>query len=243
MRVLPHLGIRVIGVPENTLPLYLEDDPYSAYRDYLAYYRFNEASGNAVDVTGVRNATQNGTCTAETGKIAGARGCGNTTADFFSSTGFAASQFTGDYTIAGWYYKRALGTTGTVNILSKRDTAGSGPLTIVWTGNVLYAFVNDQIGFQIGAQIAEAIANDTWIFFAFRHTLATKTGKIWVNAGSASGAPYAGAIANEADVMRFGADQGAAGGPVWLDALGIWNSAKSDAWVTEVYNGGAGLPL
>src|SRR3990167_4251430 len=91
--------------------------------DLIAYFKLDEASGNAEDIHSTNDLTDTNTVTNTTGKISGARQFTSANTEYFTLADNAAmSVSNADFTFAGWVY---LDSVGVVHGLLSKWAAGT----------------------------------------------------------------------------------------------------------------------
>ena len=224
----------------------------------IAYYKFDEASGNAQDSSGGNfHLTQTGTSSSTTGLIATSRAIGNTTR--FSTGDHANFEVdTGPYTIMFWVNFASLPIEGQQSIVSKYDYGlnGSYKIGTLKAGSyVAFEFAimtSDESGYSL--QVPTAITINTWYCICARINPTAEYFYLDVRAVNGSWLPdlsnYSGAILNSATslvvngvldsslVLQEKLNTGTR-----IDELAFWRRSLTDCERDKYFNLGLGLPL
>ncbi len=211
----------------------------------VAYWKLDEASGNALDAHIGNDLTDNNTVTADTGKINGCRTFAQGSTEFFSLAD-NSDLSTGDidFSISCWVN----GTTfaNFPGILGKSD---DGTHLEYWlfensdTGRFRFGVSND------GSSAAFATADNfgapstgVWYFIVCWHDSVANTINIQVNNGTADATSYSSGVVNGASSFRIGRAVGS--DFCWnglIDECGFWKKVLSTDEKTALYGAGSGL--
>lgn len=221
-------------------------------------WKLNEASGNAIGAFAAINFTPSFTGvagpTSTTGKVYPlARLFSAANGQIFTHANAAALQ-TGDidFTIAGWVKLSSKAFNAPV---MAKDDGGGG------TGReylILYDKTSDRFLFAVftaGATAITATANNhgspvvgNWVYITATHNAATDTASIQVDTTVAQGVPNT--MATGGALQVAGVTTPEIGGANWgglmdgvINQLGFWKRVLTPAEITQLWNGGAGLPF
>lgn len=199
----------------------------------VAYYKFNEASGGALDAHGSFDLTQNGTVGTTSGVIDNARGPFSGS-NYFSSTASGLQKGTGDFSFAFWAY----------------NPTSSFPVLISkgWPGGeyVIYANGGD-VNFAIGPSgsvVVSGIAVGMNFIVAVYDSTVPRL-RLSLNGSTFVNATVGTINADSSDPLVIGCSP--AQGIYWntgIDEFAFWKGrALTQAEVTYFYNSGSPLPF
>ena len=214
----------------------------------VAYYKFDESSGNAEDSVGSLDLTNRNSVAFTTGKI-------NNGADFeygsnqgFSITDAASSgafDLIDNFTLAFWVNFESLPSTGDAKwyIVFKNDcyqfqvpynASGSYGLKI---------YLRDSTGFY-SPSVAWTPSTSTWYHIAVTREKSTGYVKFYVNGSQQGTTQETGRTAslyNSSDAFEIGQAGSSGLFDGILDELGVWSRVLSDSEISQLYNSGSGL--
>lgn len=215
----------------------------------IAYWKLDEASGNATDseTTGTaQDLTDNATVTSAAGKIGTARQFTSASSEWLSRTD-GADLSTGniDYTVAAWVY---LDTKGAVrDIIGKWNSVGQREYILLYnnTGDRFEFFVsgNGTSGqvTVVGASTFGSPSTATWYLVIAWHDSVNDQIGISVDAGAADTAAHT--TGSFDSTTTFGIGYRAEGTSYMngrIDEAGFWKKVLTSGERTELYNGGSG---
>lgn len=211
----------------------------------VAYYKLDEASGNAVDALGANDLTEtSGSIGTTTGKINGARACAGGDTEYFERTDNATFS-TGDidFSFQVWVNATSLvsfpvvfrkGANGARDYILYIDTSDSNkPAWEVSSNGASGTTVKWGTG----------LTTSTWYHIVCWHDAAANQIGIAVNAGTAVTSSHSTGVQDGAGTFQLGA--GSDQGLYWdglIDEFGMWKRVLSSGERTSLYNGGSGLP-
>lgn len=205
-----------------------------------AYYKFNEASGNAVDSSGNAPTLININASYVAGKINNAaRGNASLATSIFNTT--ISSNFTfmtGNFTIAFWYNSTDAGSGGT-NIMSRGRGTGEHGWGISYNQSEHIVF--EYNGTTINGTTKQ-FNTEGYHYVAFvREGIGANQFKVYVDGNNTNNFTFIQNISNSSG--RFSLDGGGGGGtPTFIDNLRIYNSyAFTQANINADYNNGNGF--
>lgn len=205
-----------------------------------AYWKLDEASGDAVDVVGSLNAV-NTNVTYAAAKINNGATYGGTAYHTISDN--AALKPTNAISFGGWINITSTATSYQMFIAKGENAGDTRSYEMRQFGTTSQIEIQMRAGAAyIQARTTAGIGTGTW-----KHVIYTRTGTtqaIYVDGTSvslASNVTQSGDIAYSTDALWFGQRNGGLRLNGKLDEIGIWNVALSAAEVAELYNGGAGL--
>lgn len=219
--------------------------------NYVAGWHLNEASGNALDVLGVNDLTDNGGCGSGTGIINGARTFNGTTQRFthvdnadFSIAGTSA-------TFTAWVKLNTTPLTGTARtILAKYNYTTSNREYTLLAENPgttsRYRFYVSSDGVTAVSIAADSFGIPTanvWTFVVAWIDIVANTINIQINNGPVDSTAYSSGVFDGVSDFEMGSLNQLLN--YWMDGLidetGFWKRVLSAAERTSLYNGGAGL--
>ena len=213
----------------------------SLLTNLVAYYKFDESSGNAVDATGNGyTATNNGNVTYGTGKINNGAVFNGSNAKFTNNV-----HVNGDLTIAVWV-KDNNNNWATYPWIFNDYTPGTGcnvQFMIYGSpvGEVRYARGNGS-GTDPGlSDFGVTISSGAWHFLVV--TQSGTSANLYVDGGSAIPLTmtYSGGASGITPAIGGRSSDNADPFNGTMDEMGFWSRALSSAEVTTLYNSGAGL--
>jgi hypothetical protein len=208
-----------------------------------SYWKLDEASGNRLDSVGSRTMTPQNGVSAIAGKIsncAAFAGTGNDQLVTGIDASLTAIDWSLGFSVTGWMYIPGAYTARTT-VLSK-FAAGNADWAL-FTNSVasLRMSVFDSVSGSSDAINTTSLVADTWYFFAGRYNPSTKKAEFSLNGGSWNlGAALTNVPKNVRQILIING-YAATYGVCRVDEVGLWTRYLSDAEVTELYNGGAGL--
>jgi hypothetical protein len=228
----------------------------------VAFYKFNDGSGNASDATGNGHTltNNNGVAYSSTnpgGQLTHAASFSKSSSQFFSIAAASASAFAlTSFTFAAWINVSSNASSEFRGLISKITTNTSG-YAFGWGnsgGGTGYGRALAQSGNDTGGvpDVLQSFSIGTWYFVVCTYssngsgsgTGATMT--FYTN-GSAAGSDTSqiNIAADTGAALNIGYDQyPGAGNTYWngyMAGVGIWSRALSSAEVSELYNGGSPL--
>jgi hypothetical protein len=212
----------------------------------VAYYDFEDASGNLLDNVGSNDLTEtDGTIASVAGKVGNARDFERADTEYFAAADAAWNSITGNLTITAWI--NAETASGIFQgIVSKLTVAGdqvSYLLGINDLGEVTFEVSTD--GTRTSSAVFEQvnstpISASTWYFLVGRRREGVNVG-LSVNAGTEVTATLAGGIFDGTAAFEIGAyNVNASNFDGIIDEVGVWNRVLTDDEVDWLYNSGSG---
>lgn len=214
--------------------------------DLVAYYDFEDASGNLLDNVGSNDLTETGGAVASVaGKVDNARDFSGGTAHFAGADA-AVYDLAGDSTIAVWV--KLASKAGDMAVFAKQDFAPG----VQYSYRLFYRQLADRWRWSVsddGDGATTEVDAETygspqigqWALIVVRHRNGENIG-ISVNAGAENTAAHTTGIFDGTALFTVGAgNQGIGewfGAPI--DELGIWNRVLTDTEVAFLYNNGSG---
>jgi hypothetical protein len=213
-------------------------------KDMVAYFPFDEASGNVIDQQSLIGGTATGT-TVTVGKIGSGRNF-NGSSDFITTGDPADNRFDlpANMSLSIWVKFTALPSNNFATFMSKDAGGGSVNKWFFGYSGGTYGCTN-----AFGFHINTAAGSSAWIcsnavtptLNQWYHVALTKNGNsyAWYVNGSASGTPSnAVAIPDVNFALLFGRAEGSFYFNGVLDEAGKWNRALSSTEIGQLYNGG-----
>lgn len=213
----------------------------------VSFWELEEASGTRVDAHGSNDLTDNNTVGQATGKVGYAADFEDTNTEYLSITDAAQTglDITGDFSFNFW-----------INFES--DPSGTSPVPIGkygGAGNRAYLLQYQVSGWRVvistngtaegvSATVTHSVSTGTWYNIGATYDVSAGTLEVFVNGssiGTGTGGPTS--IANTAGDFNLGRNP--AGGNYLdglLDQVGVWTKLLSSTEMTDLYNGGRGLP-
>lgn len=220
--------------------------PSTDFRAYVVvHYRFNEASGNAVDAaTYALHLTQNGTVGSAAGKIDGARTFSGNTSNWFErasqteiQTGIGVS-----FSWCGWVkFNSVAANQAIVNKYDNDSTTSEFFIKFVSSTNSIV--FSPAIGIESSAS---GFTTGVWYFVAVTYDSVAVKSNISINGAAFTTTGFTGSTQNTILPLRFGVAVATSTRVEPLDgALDSWTFIKgyalTDDDVAVLYNGGGGL--
>lgn len=217
--------------------------------DNLAFgYKLDEASGNALDVLGVTDLTENGSPGSAAGKVGNCRTFNGPGSQYFTVASSSVVQF-GDInmTIAAWV--QIASRYGSQDIISKDNGSSIREYIIGYGGSgdgfrfVVFDAATGTTFTQLYATTFGSPPLNTWCLVIFRHDSVNNTLSIQVNNGAVDSVSYSAGIFSGSAAFRLGGRQDP--GAEWnglIDEVYVWKGrvlTLDDA--TALWNGSAGL--
>lgn len=220
-----------------------------ALADYIAFataaYALDEASGSALDAVGGLHLTDNNTCGASTGKIAGDRTFSAASSESLSHAADVAFQMgTGDWGLSLWL--KLTSTSGSYTIIANEDGSSNRNWQLFFNDgdDLLYFYCFDSgTAHSAIASTFGALSAGTWYLVNIWYDNSDLRAYISVNAGTADQSDIFSNNDTGSAVFRLGARSDAANflsGE--LDEVVILKGAYLPSTErTELYNAGAGV--
>jgi hypothetical protein len=225
--------------------------------DAIAFYKFDEGSGNATDASGNgKTLTDNGSVGAGTGVVGGSRTFTFTTSEFLERSYDAEFNLGSAFTIAGWVqFDDAPPAVDDMAIVAKGDTTTPGNfsylleldsgvssdlISFYWSTDGTIDFGN-VIQFDLGGDVAA-----DWYFICLRWngtTLHLSASYIGDPLAADVTASFSGTIFNDGTgSLRVGSLQGTPDHDLrgQADNLGFWNRYLSDCEVGKLFTAKSG---
>lgn len=209
-----------------------------------AYWKMDEASGNAIDAHGSNDLTINGALGSTAGKVNNCRTFGGSGVYFSLADNADMSVGDEDFTFAGWVY--ISDKTATRSIFSKfRGSAGARSY------GCDYLSSSDRFRFYVspdGSAATTVTADNfgspstlTWYFIVCWHDSSANTINIQINGGTADSAAHSTGVfdsTTDFELGRRNTDNNPLVGR--LDEWGFWKRTLTATEKTFLYNSGAG---
>lgn len=208
----------------------------------LAYYNFNDISGNALDSLGISNGTVYGATQGVTGKIGTAYRFDGTNDEVIVNSSYMQVVNETNVSISMWVWSNKTSTT--VYAISKSsDSAGRQNYAIRQENEWWNARTTQ-------SNLGGIVANDSTTQVntgAFQHVVYRRNDtylSIWVNGVVAGIFAYDGTHYGQATNWTIGNRGDPSSAQFFngtIDEIGIWNRSLTDAEITQLYNGGTGI--
>lgn len=207
-----------------------------------AYWKLDEASGNAIDAHGSSDLTDNNTVPATTGIINNGRSTTAANSEKLSIADNAALSF-GDesFTVSFWWQTSDL---TTANILGKWDAASSTDHE--WVIQRISNNIRLRVSNNGTAVTGEVRGTDVAGIGALSHVVcyhdadANEVGVI-INDGTPTTASYSGGVRDGTHAFEIGGSDSSYISIVAIDEVGVWRRKLTSAEITALYNSGSGL--
>jgi hypothetical protein len=214
----------------------------SLLTNLVAYWKLDEASGNALDAVGSNTLTDNGSVGTGTGKIGNCRTFSSSYFDHANNSDFGLVDE--DFTFAAWIKPSSLGGFGNT-ILVKGDLSGGGVnygLSVNTSGKAVFVVTATGVGSgSVTANTFGALSAGTWYHVVGWHDSVNNIVGISVNAGTPDTTSYSSGTSNDALPFRLGSDANFLPFAGSIDEVGFWKRALDSTDRTSLYNGGSGL--
>lgn len=213
-----------LNIHHNQQGVYLLDDLY-------AFYKLDEASGNALDAHGSLNLTDNNTVQSVTGVVNGARFFSDANNERFNSSTFDISG-TGDRSFAFWIkYDTTLGVT---SVIGHFGTGTNYEWQILCNGSTLILYVSPDGSSNPASSFAGLVDNDTWTHVTFVYRPSTSVTAF--KNGSYYGVDVSG-IASTIFDGGLDFEMGRNGSKDFsLDEVGFWKRALNPREIKALYD-------
>lgn len=210
----------------------------------IAFWNFDESSGNAVDATGNGyTLTNNNTITYTTGKInnCATLGTGNTN-KYFSATVVDPDSYNSGFSISFWLYFNTVPSGSDNDIFEFQDTSNSGIFMRVNSStSTEFRFGTGNAGDRGQTSYTSSWSSGTWYHIAMVHNATSNT--YYVN-GSQVAQKTTGTITLGGNQSTLNIGRNTANvnySNVRYDMFGVFGYELSSAQVTELYNAGTGI--
>ena len=212
----------------------------------LAWYKFNEASGNAADSSGNGHTLTNSNSTAfVTGKIGNAADLVPASGNGFNdSTSPTWPSIGGDATIQVWFYPDANHGAEGAGLVAYLSSEAVGNYMLAWGSQRIYAYDRPTAGsWRVYQTPASGVSLSNWHHIVWRRSSDTVT--IWIDGSSVSVTSAGGATTGWGTPwFIIGGYTSADPGYIpdgKVDMVGVWDRAISDSEIGQLYNGGTGF--
>lgn len=212
----------------------------------IAYWKLDEASGDASDSVGSNTLTDHSSVGTGTGKINGARHFTKASGQFLTiADNTALSTGDIDFTIAGWVNADSL--SSTMGIICKWLQASSQREYRLDYASSRFRWLLSSAGTSadlvLSADNLGAPSTGTWYFIVAWHDSVNNVAGIQVNDGTANTSSYSSGVFNGTAGFDIGTSESAAGIPFdgLVDEVGFWKRILTSGEKTQLYNGGNGL--
>jgi hypothetical protein len=219
--------------------------PSSLLNNLVAWYNFDESSGNAADSSGNGHTLPNSNSTAfVTGKIGNAADIVPANGNGFNdSTSPTWPSIGGDVTIQVWFYPDANHGAEGAGLVSYLTAEAVGNYMLSWGNGQIIAYDRPTAGsWRVNLTTASAISLSNWHHIVWRRSSGTVT--IWVDGSSVS-------FTTPGATTGWGTPWFIIGGytpsdPGYIpdgkvDMVGLWDRAVSDSEIGQLHNSGNGL--
>lgn len=204
-----------------------------------SHWKFDEASGNALDAWGSNTFTDNNTVGSAAGKISSARDFEDGNSEYFSNSGWTWST---EWTVAFWLKIESL--PGSYAGLFTRDNNGSprAQSTIYLKSDGRLAAYVDGTGAFFDGGGNTVLSTGVWYYIVFAYSTAAGI-QVWINNvididTTDSYTPRTDAALTEIGRDAFNASRYFDG---LIDELSVWSRVVTSAERAELYNAGEGL--
>lgn len=211
----------------------------------VAYWKYDESSGNASDSTGNGSTlTNNGSIPYVSGKINNGADLENSGNDYFSVADNSFVSVTGDFSFSFW--ANFEGFTGSMSMAKWNDADNSqNSYQFKASQTELRLGVRNSSDTQTSVSVAASLSTSTWYYFIVTYNSSSGATKFYQD-GSQLGTTQTSATGGPKDTatsLVVGRD--AVDGTNYydgiVDEMGMWSRELSSSEVTELYNGGNGL--
>lgn len=209
----------------------------------VAYWKFDESSGNASDSSGNGNTlTNNNTVTYTTGKINNCATFGSSDTDKYFQVNSALSATSGGaYSVSMWVN---INTDPASNSYFIYDVDNTNIRLVIWyldsSGTKTLRFYDSGTSMDYNT----ALTVGTWYHIVITRS-ASKAMTLYLNGSSVASGFTGGSSANALNRTVLGGasdSQTSANALCKIDETGAWSRALSSTEVTQLYNSGNGLP-
>lgn len=207
----------------------------------IAYWKLNEASGNATDSVGSNTLTDNNSVGSTTGKISNCRTFNGTNQKLSIADNADVSFGDEAMSISCWLYFPTT-VTGNVPVLGKWDWGtGTDHSYVIRTaaGGVIRFLASPDGSASTTVSSSTTLSPDTWYHVVCYHDPTANTIGIIVNDGTPDTNSHSTGIADGTHAFEMGGSN-ATYCPVRIDEVGLWGKVLSSQEVTDLYNSGSG---
>lgn len=215
----------------------------------ISYWKFDEASGNALDSHGTNPLTDNNTVGAGAGKINGARDLTATgataTSEFFTRGSGAILLEDNNFTFAGWF---RIDNASTSRGILFQTVSASLPLSLIWSqslGRLQYVIIGGPGPTTTTINTANSsVAGSTWYHVVIWHDATNNNIGLVLNNGTPLTAGHSVGLNDSGGlhVLRFGHLSDAISFDGLLDEWGYWQRVLTSEDIATLYNSGDGTP-
>ena len=247
---------------------YRSSAAFSDYSNLIAYYKFNEASGNIINVCDTTPSTDclgsnddlvvTGATYGATGKIGDALSFDGSN-DYAEAANMSNSGFSGQNKISvnAWVKQDVIDTQSGIFECLGADDDDSGLMWVHWSDGKAYVYAMDGASFQYGIldDYSLHMSAATWTMVTYVYD-GTQTGnanrlKIYYDGSNVAFNSFNNNIPSALPTMTnrpYRVGRGSSGSfPVYwngdIDEMSVWQRALSASEVSELYNSGSGLEL
>ena len=206
--------------------------------DLVAYWSFDEPSGNAIDsVSSYDLSVMGGTANDIVGVIGRAKNFDETIYYTIADTD-DAFDLTTDFTYAFWMKMDSPMTAGSPTIF---DKGANSMTTWLWkAGTPAYSFVHSKSGVADIQYTLNLALDGVWSYFSVTKSGTTYT--TYINGSSVNSTVYATALGATTSNFTIGrlADNAASMYKGDIDEFGVWSRALNSTEISDLYNSGSG---
>lgn len=244
-------GVNALYSDEPALPVYVVSGsfgppPSPLLSGIAAYWRFDEASGDLIDVAGLNTLTQHGSPGTAAGVVSTARSFVSGSSQYFDlADNDALSGGDRDFHFAGWVFPTIFSSGNGKYVFSKADSAATREYWLV----IITATNNAQFSVTAnGSTIVSVTATSVnmsasnWYFVDCGHDSVNNQIFVRVNNGTKHTTAHTTGVFDSGSSFRMSGVLSATNFffDGRIDELGRWNRLLTDAEITTLYNGGIG---
>lgn len=212
----------------------------SLLTNLVAYWKFDEASGNAADAQGSNTLTDNGSVGSATGIINNARSFTAASSQYFEAADNADLSVADiDFTFAFWF--KANSQPGSMEIISKDDFSTNREYSIRTINATIRFTIVGSGGSNVNAS-TDTWSTGGWYYVICWHDSVANTSNVQINDGTAHSSSYTFGGQDKAASFEIGrrVDVGNYFDGL-IDEVGFWKRVLTSQERTDLYNGGAGF--
>ncbi len=206
----------------------------SLLTNIVAYWKTDEASGNAADSVG-SNTLSNTSCSYAAGKINN----GVTTTGGRMTSGTSPVSGSGDWSVSCWYKSSA---SGSFQFLWDMGQSGGGAKTSIglWSRNINRLALTDPAAGDLFIGTNSTTIDGNW-----HHVVVTKSGNVFTsyvdNVVDGTATVSGWSLGSNLFKLGIAVDNSSYNWQGMLDEVGVWSRALTTGEISELYNNGAGL--
>lgn len=222
----------------------------SLLTNLIAYWKLDEASGNALDSVGSNDLTDNGSCGSATGLISNARTFDASKTQYFTHAD-NSDLSTGDidWTFACWINAASFADTSGYHAIAAKGPWNSPGTDSEWiiyrdgfSSGLTFQVCSGTTQSVVGATNFGTLSTSTWYHVVVWHDSVNNEIGIAINAGTPNTLAHSTGVNDGTTGFEIASSVSA--GLYWngtIDEAGFWKRVLTSTERSDLYNGGAGL--